>query len=166
MSEKNPHVEFMITNRITEEPIEVHPIKIEIEETKLTEEQEQILKGIYGKAKNATQVILEDETTDTILKITHVIGEIIKILEYVKVNDKKISGSDKKAVALVIGKLLINDILKNESVKGMILSVYDTVAEQVLEVMVDVSRTLNTKIEKSTATCLGWFCAICCGLQL
>jgi len=140
-------------------------IKI-VEEHHITEEQKQILISIYGQAKEATQTILHDSNTDITVKITHLIGKIIKILENISVNNAKISGANKKAVALELGKLLIEEAIKDNSLKQKILSVYDVIAEQTLEIMIDVSRTLNTNIHKATNSCLSWLFAICCGMKL
>ena len=149
-------LEFMKKTSIPEES--VIEIKMEDVPKPLTEEQQHIVKAVYEKAKQATQTILEDPQMDNTLKITQTIGQIIKLLEYIKINDKKISGSNKKAVALEVGRLLIKEGIKNDTAKQVVLSIYDVVAEQTLEVMIDVSHVVNTKVQEATASCLDWLC--------
>jgi hypothetical protein len=135
-----------------------HPmIDIELKDNTLTEEQKQILHMIYQKTKQTTESILRSQQ-DATLKITQVIGQIIKIIEYVKINDKKMVGSSKKAVALELGRMLIQECVQEEDIKQNMLTVYNMIAEQTLEVLVDVSHVVNTRIQEKTASCLDWLC--------
>jgi len=144
---------------ITEEPL----VMIEIKEqtTKLTEEQKKILKHVYEHAKTVTKPILEDRTVEISVKIAQTIAEIVKMLEYVQINQQKLSGSNKKAVALELGRLLIIEILQDESIKKEVLTVYDIIAEQTLEIMINVSRKVNAKVEEAANSCLDWLFSPC-----
>lgn len=139
-------------------PIEI--IMVEPEHA-LTEEQKQVIQLIYGKAKQATESILQNKNTDTTIQITQTIGQLIKIVEYVKINDKKIAGSSKKGIVIELGRLLIKEIVQDNAVKHTILSIYDIVAEQTLEMMIDVSQVVNTKMREASTTCLDWLCSLC-----
>jgi hypothetical protein len=139
---------------------EKKPIEVTLEEPKpaLTEEQKQVIQMLYQKSKQATESILQDSKMEPTLKITQTIAQIIKIVEYVKVNDKKIVGSSKKGIVIELGKLLINEVLREEQYKKEILTIYDLVAEQTLEAIIDVSQVVNTKAKEVASSCLSWLC--------
>jgi len=141
-------------------PAEKKPIEVTLDEpqTALTEEQKQVIQMIYQKSKQATESILQDSKMEPTLKITQTIAQIIKIVEYVKVNDKKIVGSSKKGIVIELGKLLINEVLREEQYKKEILTIYDLVAESTLEAMIDVSQVVNTKAKEVASSCLSWLC--------
>uniref|UniRef100_A0A6C0KNG8 Uncharacterized protein n=1 Tax=viral metagenome TaxID=1070528 RepID=A0A6C0KNG8_9ZZZZ len=126
----------------------------------LTEEQQQIVQHVYQSAKNATESMLHHSNVDTTLVITQMIGQVVKILEYVKINDKKISGSNKKAVALHVGRLLIKEVVQEEGMRQKLVMVYDAVADQTLEVLIDVSHVVNTKVKDVASSCYSWICGI------
>jgi hypothetical protein len=127
-------------------------------QTALTEEQKQVIQMIYQKSKQATESILQDSKMEPTLKITQMIAQIIKIVEYVKVNDKKIVGSSKKGIVIELGRLLINEVLNEQKYKKEILAIYDLIAEQTLEVMIDVSQVVNTKAKEAASSCISWLC--------
>lgn len=141
-------------------PSNKSPIHITLEEAPnaLTEEQKQVIQAIYEKARRATESILQDSKIDPTIKITQTIAQIIKIVEYAKINDKKIAGSSKKGIVIELGRLLIKQVIQNDTVKQTILPIYDLVAEQTLEVMIDVSHVVNTKVQEATSSCFNWLC--------
>ena len=154
MSTANAPIECIVLSN------DKNPIQITMEEAPhaLTDEQKQVIQFIYEKARRATESVLQDSKIDPTIKITQTIAQIIKIVEYAKINDKKIAGSSKKGIVIELGRLLIKQVIQDDTVKQMILPIYDLVAEQTLEVMIDVSHVVNTKVREATSSCFDWLC--------
>jgi hypothetical protein len=136
-------------------------ITMEEPENKLNDEQKKVIKIIYEKSKNATESVLKDPKIDPTIKVTQTLAQIIKIVEYVKINDKKIVGSSKKQIVIYLGRLVMNEVLEDNEFKQHILSIYDLVAEQTLETIIDVSHVVNTKVQEATNSCLDWLFSLC-----
>jgi hypothetical protein len=155
----NQH-KIIIVDRMAEKGTELATVALKWIEQKseLTEEQHHILTLVYEKAKDAMDV-WKDEQLETTIHITKLLAILVKIVETVEINHT-IRGSDKKAVVLALGKLFIEDRMKDESLKQKIRVAYDLGAEQMLEIMIDVSRVVNTK---KTLSYLSSVIAACCG---
>jgi len=130
----------------------VNDIKIEIVNT-LTDAQKSVLKVVYDKVKESSDLILQHPTLDSALKIMQMMASIIKLLETVKLQDGLLGGKDKKLIALEVGKLLIKDNVKDEEKQAVLLMIYDSTAEALLETMIDVSQHLNVKVKEVTGMC-------------
>jgi len=130
----------------------VNDIKVEIVET-LTDAQKSVLKVVYDKVKESSDLILQHPTLNSALKITQMLASIIKLLESVKLKDALLAGKDKKLIALEVGKLLIKDNVKDEEKQAVLLMIYDSTAEALLETMIDVSQNLNVKVKEVTGLC-------------
>jgi len=143
--------------------IKKDPIEITMEEPDniLNNEQKQVIKIIYEKTKHATESIVKDSKIDPTIKVTQTLAQIIKIVEYVKINDKKIAGSSKKQIVIYLGRLVMNEVLKDDEFKQHILSIYDLVADQALETIIDVSHVVNTKVQEAKASCFDWLFSLC-----
>jgi hypothetical protein len=128
-----------------------------LEDTRLTAEQKQIVKLIYDKAKESVETILTAANVADAIKITQTIATIIKLLEMVTLNSAKVAGADKKKIALELTRDVMKDVIKDESVKANLLAMYDLVAEQTLETMIDVSRSLNVSVQKAASCCASFF---------
>ncbi len=115
----------------------------------LNEEQKDILTLIFDDAKKVAETIFNSPNTDFTVKVTKMIAEIIKLIEDIASKGKKINGSNKKQIALVLGRILINELVKDETTKTVILTIYDTIGETTLEIMVDVSRNLNVVVKEA-----------------
>mgnify|MGYP006090368369 CR=1 FL=1 len=130
---------------------------INIENYSLTEYQKSIVKAIYDEIKpliisvidDLKKIDLENVAIEELSKNIFMIVTIcIKIIEKTKVNNKKIGGSDKKQIVLELGRIIINTEIDNTSITDVINPVYDTLAEEVLETVIDVSSHVNTKVKK------------------
>ena len=130
----------------------VNDIKVEIVET-LTDAQKTVLKVVYDKVKDSSDIILQHPTLDSALKITQMMASIIKLLESVKLKDALLGGKDKKLIALEVGRLLIKDNVKDEEKQAVLLMIYDSTAEALLETMIDVSQHLNVKVKEVAGMC-------------
>jgi DUF1009 family protein len=130
----------------------VNDVKIDFEH-KLSEEQTKVLKIVYDKIKESTDLLLHHPKLENALKLTQMIASIIKLLESIKINDILLSGKDKKQIALELGKKLIEDLIKEGEKKIILLMMYDSAAEQLLETMVDVSHHLNVKVKEIASSC-------------
>jgi hypothetical protein len=131
----------------------VSQIKIEIEEdsSKLSEEHKQIIKQLYGEGKNISDAIFGMLNVDNIIKVTKLIGEIIKLLERTSYLGKKILGSDKKIIAIELCRNLIESEIHDNNVRESLLVVYNMFAEDILDQMIDVSKNVNMKEVKELA---------------
>jgi hypothetical protein len=124
-----------------------------ITESTLSEGQKNLATQIYDPTKASLQGFILDMSLNNTLKITKTIGQIIKQLENVKVNDKAPSGNDKKIVAIHLGRILIKEITPDDKGEAEILMVYDLIAEPTLEAMIDVSKAVNTAVQEIATKC-------------
>jgi hypothetical protein len=62
-------------------------------------------------------------------------------------------GKDKKEITLELGRILIKDVVKEDEKRVILLMIYDSISEQLLETMVDVSHHLNIKVKELTGSC-------------
>lgn len=123
------------------------------EECKLTNEQKTIIKVVYDSAKKFGDDILNHPSLSEAMKITQLIGNIMKLLENLTINGVKLNGSTKKTISLELGRILIRDLIKDDSIKNVILPIYDSIAETLLETLVDVSQHINTAVKDATISC-------------
>jgi hypothetical protein len=130
-------------SKLTEEKEEV---------SKLTEEQEEVLKSVYENAKSASETILHEPSVSNTIKVAKIVGQTIKRLEEAVKLGKKLAGKDKKIVAMELCRRTIKELIKDEGLKLHILNKFDTIGEQMLETMIDVSNDLNKHIEKVEKT--------------
>jgi hypothetical protein len=130
---------------------------VTIENYSLTDYQKQIVKVVYDEIKPMISSIIEEfkemdiehvSPEDISKKIFVIISTCIKIIEKTKVNNKKIEGSDKKQIVLELGKIIINTEIDNASITDVINPIYDSLAEEVLETLIDVSSHVNTEVKK------------------
>ena len=158
-------VELIEEKRESQEPQESqNPEEIlRREETKpiqrLSDEQRILLETLYESAKGVSASLLSDPAFDSSLKITQLIAQLMALME--QVQSKKISGADKKAIVLELGKLLIRDHIKDDMQRVKILLMYDVLAEKTLEVMIDVSHTVNKQAAKAVASCWDCLASLC-----
>ena len=130
---------------------------VTIENYSLTDYQKQIVKVVYDEIKPMISSIIDEfkqmnienvSPEDISKKIFVIISTCIKIIEKTKVNNKKIEGSDKKQIVLELGKIIINTEIDNASITDVINPIYDSLAEEVLETLIDVSSHVNTEVKK------------------
>lgn len=119
-----------------------------VEVAKLTEEQEEVLKAVYEKAKSASETIINEPSINNSIKVAQIVGQTIKLLEEAAKTGKKLAGKDKKIVAMELCRRTIKELIKDEGLKLNILNKFDTIGEQMLETMIDVSKHLNITVEK------------------
>ncbi len=119
----------------------------------LTEEQKKILEFVYDSAKGYASDILNHPSISNALKITQLIGHLMKLLENLSFGGKKISGSTKKAVSIELGRNLIRDLIKDQELKMTLLGMYDMLADSTLETLIDVSQHVNTAVKEAAASC-------------
>lgn len=119
---------------------------------KLTEEQQTILALFYEDAKAAVEDIILSELP-ALVKLTKMIGALMKLFEKVKLHGKAISGSNKKAVVMAIVKRLLKDLIPDRDLLFELLAIYNSNAEFLLETLADVSRSLNIATEVLESGC-------------
>lgn len=128
----------------------------------LTEAQRVIVQTLYKRIKETSTSLLSDPSLDSSIKITQLIAYLMSLVENVHDGGKKIGGTDKKAVVLELGRLLLNDCIKDDAQRANMIAIYDVIAERMLEAMIDVSHVLNkhaSKIADSCWDCLFSFCS-------
>ena len=129
-----------------------------ISESSLTEDQKKLATQLYDSTKEAIKSFITDPSLNSTIKITKTISQLIKQLEGVKVDGKSLSGVDKKAVAIQLGRILIKEVTPDDKGEAEILMVYDLVAEPTLEAMIDVSKVVNVAVQElATKCCPGLF---------
>jgi hypothetical protein len=124
-----------------------------ITESSLSEDQKKLASSIYESVKAAIKELISDPSINETIKITKTIAKLVKELENAKVDGKAPTGADKKAVAIQLGRILIKEVVTNDSLEANILMVYDVVAEPTLETMIEVSKVVNVVIQKVVTSC-------------
>jgi len=122
--------------------------KITFENTTLTQTQIKICEMGYTQLKtqlNEIITIIDDNIDNSIIttNILNIICIIIKFVEKIKIDNKKISGENKKRVDLEIGKLYIQNEIIDEHIKQNVLAIYNISAEPMIENMIDISNHIN-----------------------
>ena len=115
-----------------------------ISESRLSEDQKKLAAYIYDSTKKVVQSFILDSSFNNAVKITMMIGQVMKQLENVKMDGKAPTGSDKKVVAIQLGRILIKEITPDDK-EVEIFILYDTIAEPTLEAMIDVSNVVNVQ---------------------
>jgi len=116
----------------------------------LTEDQKKLAAYIYDSTKKEVQSFILDRSLNNTVKITMTIGQLIKQLENVKIDGKAPTGSDKKLVAIELGRNLIKEVAPDDK---EIFIIYDLIAESTLEAMIDVSKVVNVEVKEIVTKC-------------
>ena len=119
-----------------------------ISESSLSEDQKKLAISIYDSVKKAIESFINDPDVNNTIKITKTIGQVIKQLE-----STKAVGGDKKAVAIQLGRILIKEVTPDDKGEAEILMVYDLIAEQTLEAMIEVSKVVNIAVQEMATKC-------------
>jgi hypothetical protein len=145
---------------IVEKSIEMNIIVVdELDDfNALTMEQKEIFSIVFEKVKTSVESIMMNmshsgKDISNHITIMQIISSVITIVEGLTM--KTILGIDKKAVALACGRKCIK--MMNDHLDMLLL--YDILAEQTIEIMIEVSRTLHTKGKKTECCmdCVGRF---------
>jgi hypothetical protein len=126
-----------------------------ISESSLTQEQKELAVRIYDSTKASIQSFINDVSLNNTVKITKTLGQVIKQLESPSVGSGGVvpTGSDKKAVAIQLGRILIKEVMPDDKGEKEVLMVYDVIAEPTLEAMIDVSRVVNVAVQEMASKC-------------
>lgn len=128
----------------------------------LTVEQEVAVQLVYGDARAAAELILKNESMSDYMKVTKLMSELMKILERARPNGAKLSGANKKAVALALLGRLIAEVVQESSMLASLLSTVESVGEHLLETLADIGRSLNlTEVQQQAAEAV---CDGCCAV--
>jgi hypothetical protein len=135
------------------------------EANSLTATQKEALDTVFHDVKDTVENILMNADISVQIKLMQMISPIIKTVQDVSAMKLALTGADKKAVVLECGRKCIKMILKDHQ---DMLVLYNTIAEQALETMLDLSRNLKSvhdklkeleKKEPSQECCLELFMA-------
>jgi hypothetical protein len=124
-----------------------------ISESSLSEDQKKLAASIYDTTKASLQSFINDTSLSNTVKITKTLGQLIKQLENAKVDGKAPSGTDKKAVAIQLGRILIKEVMPDDKGEKEVLMIYDLTAEPTLEAMIEVSRVVNVAVHDAAQKC-------------
>ena len=128
----------------------------------LTEEQQKVLHFVYDSAKGFAAEVFARSSLPAALQITQLMAGIMKQMETLEFAGSKLTGATKKAVAIELGRTLIADLIQDATVKAVILPLYDTMADSLLETMIDVSQHVNVAVKgakETMAGCCEWMAA-------
>ena len=124
-----------------------------ISKMNLSEEHQKIVLSIYDDVKKSIETFINDPNINISVKITKILGQIIKKLETTHIYGKIISGTDKKIVAINLGRSLIKDAMPDNKGEKEALMLYDMIAEPTLETMIDVSKVVNVFVKEIATKC-------------
>jgi len=119
-----------------------------ISESSLSEEQKNLAASIYDSVKLSIQGFINNPNVNNTIKITKTLGQVIKQLEV-----KASTSANKKAVAIELGRILIKEVIPDDKGESEVLMIYDLIAEETLEAMIEVSRVVNIAVQKIAVNC-------------
>jgi hypothetical protein len=108
----------------------------------LTPHQRAVIDEVHDDAKALMKTLSHGFSESVINTLTKMIGEVIKLVQAAKAT-KAIHGADKKRVVIEIIRLLIADIVEDESERETILKTFDEMAEASINVMIYVSHGME-----------------------
>ena len=132
-------------------------LEITIESSSLTKYQKQIVKVVYSELKNNISDVIDEikqlnpdniSIEDLTKKILIIISQCIKIIEKTKVNRQNLEGADKKQIVLELGKIILITEIEDTNITSVIVPIYDTISEEILETIIDVSSHVNIEVKK------------------
>tara|TARA_B100001093_G_C26710724_1_gene963302 strand:- start:246 stop:704 length:459 start_codon:yes stop_codon:yes gene_type:complete len=112
------------------------------DENGLTQFQKAVIKKIYKLSNSTIKEVVDTPEIADALVVTIAIGNLVKLIENININNKPLSGKNKKEIVLYLGRLLLNDLLPEKN-KSNILGMYDLLAEPTLEKLIDVSKNIK-----------------------
>jgi len=113
-----------------------------ITDTPLTSHQRAVIDEVHDDAKSLISTLSNGFSQSVINTLTKIIGEVIKLVQAAKAT-KDLTGADKKRVVIEVIRLIIGDIVEDESERKNILETFDEVAEASINVMIYVSRGMQ-----------------------
>ena len=111
--------------------------------TELTSYQKAVVDKIFEVSKDTIKEVIETPEMADALVVTIAVGNLVKLIENLKINNKSLSSQNKKAIVLHLGKLLLSELLPETRNKANILGIYDLIAEPTLEKLIDVGSNIN-----------------------
>jgi hypothetical protein len=124
-----------------------------ISESSLSDDQKKLATTIYDSVKDSIKDFISDPNVNNTVKITKTLGQVIKQLETTHIDGKVITGADKKAVAIQLGRILIKEVMPDDKGEAEVLMMYDMIAEATLEAMIEVSKVLNVAVPILATKC-------------
>lgn len=124
-----------------------------ISESSLSDDQKKLAANIYDIVKPSIERFVNDPNVNNTIKITKIIGQVIKHIESTKINGKTVSGTDKKVVVIQLGRILIKEVIPDDKNETEILMIYDLIAEPTLEAMIEVSKVVNVAVKEIATKC-------------
>lgn len=125
-----------------------------MEEVKLslTTDQETVLVLYYDEARTAVEGMVSGDLP-TPVKVTKMIASLMKLMERIRYNDRPLKGADKKAIVMELVHRLLKDLVKERDSLFEILAAFHSMAEHLLETLVDISHNLAVVEEMASGCC-------------
>ena len=136
--------------------LELNNISLNFEYSILNKSQQLILENLYNKLRPEVILIIVNikdkeliDFQEVTIAILYMITLFIKSIEKFKINSKYIQGADKKIIVLELGRQFLINELKYSKVKDIVVSIYNSHSESILENIIDTSKSVNTIIKHS-----------------
>ena len=133
--------------------IELNTMEITLNETDLTKQQKAILEKVYINTKSNITSIFKNLNQDSDIadisnSLFKIICLVVKTIEKVKLNKKKLTGEEKKIIVLTLIRISITSKIDNDAKKKIILNIYDMSSESILETLIDVTQNVNVTLKR------------------
>ena len=133
--------------------IELNTMEITLNETDLTKQQKAILEKVYINTKSNITSIFKNLNQDSDIadisnSLFKIICLVVKTIEKVKLNKKKLTGEEKKIIVLTLIRISITSEIDNDAKKKIILNIYDMSSESILETLIDVTQNVNVTLKR------------------
>ena len=126
----------------------------------LTAEQEKAVTLLYDDAKEIIKTIMDAPTTNIVVTVSKIIGEVITLVEAISATKTSLSGADKKVVVIDVIQKILNDVISDETLKEKIIAIFNEIVDSTIDIMISVSHSLQAVkkveveiVDKVESTC-------------
>jgi len=126
----------------------------------LTAEQEKAVTLLYDDAKEIIKTIMDAPTTNIVVTVSKIIGEVITLVEAISATKTSLSGADKKVVVIDVIQKILNDVISDEALKEKIIAIFNEIVDSTIDIMISVSHGLQAVkkveveiVDKVESTC-------------
>jgi hypothetical protein len=83
------------------------------------------------------------DTTNSTVIIVQLVSELVALVQGIQINKQKLSGFNKKAVVIELGRLILEQTLDSNPQKDLILSIYKVSVDGIVDSLINVSKKIN-----------------------
>jgi hypothetical protein len=123
----------------------IKPNDIVIIQNNLTDLQLKVVQNVFSDAQKLAKRIISTQidTTNSTVIIVQLVSELVALVQGIQINKQKLSGFNKKAVVIELGRLILEQTLDSNPQKDLILSIYKVSVDGIVDSLINVSKKIN-----------------------